>query len=624
MRRKITLRAGQTQRVATASAVLLRGVEEPTGQVLGQREVAERVGWAADLVQQMATRLLAAHWNAVDVARLASGRDHTGRPLPSTAYTALRRLGWTIAPPPGIQVNDRVVRVAQEAAGRLLRSAAWRAELLAAVLATWPKNPTKRTSAEWDALRAAVPNGGAVATGVLRARTRQVAEFIQRHQRPPKDLFELEAPPRAPRQLLLAACDHQQATIVRCQDDPDRFAVLRVQLPVRPDARSYQDWTWVVMRFTLPPTVPPDAALHLPTIRTTKGKACGDVTFTHAVPAASCTGHIVALGVDWGVNVLLAAGSVRLVQDADGRRSGTTDGRTVMFRAGGILAKADRVRRAGEVVSAKVNQHAALINGRAARGLTEGAVLRAKHDLLAAERDRIARRRRHLNTALANATAAWLVKHARAAQASVIYFEDLRDLEARGKSRNLNTRLSQTVRSQILTATRHAAAKHGIAVVVVPARETSRRCPRCLTVLKHAKAPDRPAERGWKWAICPKCGYTGDRDAGAWQRIASRGLLHQQKTFHDRTSGQLRVRGVDPERMPARAFSSVSPPPESIDQGSDRPSGDPVPAVCPGSDTRRPPRTDSVSLIGADSVRRDARPRAGVTASRHVGTRPRH
>jgi hypothetical protein len=449
-------------------------------------------------------------------------------------------------------VNDRVVRMAQETAGRLLRAAGWRAGLVTAVLATWPKDPEKRTPEEWDALRAAVPDGQGrlVASGILRARTRQIAGYLRRHNRLPTGVFELEASPGSPRMLPLAAVDRQQATLARCPDDPDSFAVLRVQLPTRPDPGSYRDWTWVAIRFRLPPTVPSDAALHLPTLRVNNGKARADVAFTHAVPAVARTGHTVALGVDWGVSCLLTAGVVHLTQDVDddSRRDGrrcVTGNRTLMFRADGILAKADRLRRAGEAVSAKVNQQRLLLDGRQAAGLPTDPALQARHDLLVVEQARIAARRRHLNIALANAAANWLTSHAIAAGAAVIYVEDLRDLEARGKGRALNTRLSQTVRGQLLTATRHAAARHGIAVVTVPARETSKRCPRCLAVVKHSKAPDRPDAPGWKWATCPGCGWTGDRDAGAWQRIAARGLLHQHETVADPTIWQLRVRGVD-------------------------------------------------------------------------------
>ncbi|MFU8855340.1 zinc ribbon domain-containing protein, partial [Micromonospora sp. SL1-18] len=81
--------------------------------------------------------------------------------------------------------------------------------------------------------------------------------------------------------------------------------------------------------------------------------------------------------------------------------------------------------------------------------------------------------------------------------------------------RSLNTRLSQQVRGKIVDRMRHLAAEAGVAVVTVPARNTSKHCPQCLTPLRHCKAPDKPTVAGWKWAICPNtgsCGWQGDRD----------------------------------------------------------------------------------------------------------------
>jgi hypothetical protein len=128
----------------------------------------------------------------------------------------------------------------------------------------------------------------------------------------------------------------------------------------------------------------------------------------------------------------------------------------------------------------------------------------------------------------------------------VIYLEDLRSMEAKGMGRTLNTRLSQQVRGRIVERMRHLAGEVGIAVVLVPAKNTSRHCPQCLVPLRHCKAPDRPATPGWKWAICPApaCGWQGDRDQAAWRRIAARGLTHQPKTIIDRASGTMTIRRV--------------------------------------------------------------------------------
>ncbi|MFI1356297.1 zinc ribbon domain-containing protein [Streptomyces sp. NPDC020898] len=354
-------------------------------------------------------------------------------------------------------------------------------------------------------------------------------------------MFELEEAPRAARMLLLSACDGQQATIERGEPDPGR-ALLRLQLPIRPEPRSYADWTWVACPITLPPTIPANAVLHLPTLRITGGKVRADLAYSHAVPAARRTGHRVALGVDWGLNTLLSAGAARLHDNGQI----TALGAGAQFRTAGVLAKQHRLRRLSEHLHTKADHYQRLIRDRTGDPDTAGHPLHARHEVLREEIRRVSARRTNLNDALAWAAARWTVDQAIAAKATVIYLEDLRSMEARGMGRTMNTRLSQTVRGQITDRIRHLAAETGIAVVIVPPRDTSRHCPRCLTPLRHRKAPDRPTITGWKWALCPQsdCGWQGDRDHGAWQRIAARGLTHQTKTVTDRTAGQMVIRTV--------------------------------------------------------------------------------
>jgi hypothetical protein len=572
--------------------VLARGgTDEKAGEALTTATLAERVAWCAALVQGMAARLSAGHWNPAGLESLASGRDAADRPLPAMAWMALRRLGWGAAPPDGVTVNDRVVRMAQEQAGRALRSACWRDGLTRAVTGTWPADPAKRTGQEWDAVRAAVPGGEQLPSAVIRARTRQIIRYLRDHGRLPDGVTELEAPPRMPGMLILAACDRQQAVLERHEADPRR-ALLRLQLPVRPDPRGYGDWSWVAVPLALPPTVPAAATLHLPTLRAAGGRVLADIAFTQPVPRARRTGHTVALGIDWGLNTMLSAGAVRLRPDG----AVTALGAGGQYRAGGVLAKAGRLRRQGEALHAKADRCQRLAAGDEAHPLT------AKAAVLTEEAGRVAGRRGHLNDALAWSAARWAAGQAVAAGATVIYVEDLRSMEARGMGRTLNTRLSQTVRGRIIERLRHIAAGHGIAVVTVPARGTSRYCPRCLVPLRHCKAPDRPTAPGWKWARCPGCGWQGDRDHGAWQRIAARGLAHQAKTAVSRDTGTMTVRAVD-DALEARAV--VAP----YASGRDRSKAGPTPRR---STPRRAPRRRTAPS--------PPRPRGGQRPEGHATT----
>jgi hypothetical protein len=531
-------------RTACARVLVRGGTDEKTGETLSAAAVAERVGWCAALVQGMAGRLAVGHWNPADLETLASGEDGAGKPLPSQAWMGLRRLRWAAIPPDGVKANDRIARMAQELAGRLLRSALWRDALTIAVVGTWPADPDKRTPEEWNAARAALPGGEHLPSPVIRARTRQAACYLRCHGRLPAGVTELEAPPRVPAILILAAADRQQAVLERHEAHPRR-ALLRLQLPVRPDPRGYSDWTWVAVPLLLPPTVPAAATLHLPTLRPSGGRVMADVAFTQQVPQARRTGHTVALGIDWGLNTLMSAGACRLNQDV----TITALGAGAQYRANGVLARQHRLRRQGEALHAKLSHHERLTAGRDDHPLT------AKAAVLRDEAAHVADRRSHLNDALAWSAARWAADQALAAGASVIYAEDLRSMEARSMGKTLNTRLSQAVRGKIVERLRHIAAEHGIAVVTIPPRGTSRNCPRCLTPLRHCKSPDQPAISGWKWARCPGCGWQGDRDTGAWQRIAARGLTHQAKTTASRDTDAMAVRAVD-DALEARAVVS--------------------------------------------------------------------
>jgi putative transposase-like DNA-binding protein len=578
--RKRRTPGGTAAATACARAVIRGGIDELTGEVVTTRVLAAGVGWCTALVCGMAGGLLASHWNAPDVAALAGGMDAASRPLPAAAWMALRRLGWAARAPEGITVNDRIVRMAQEQAGRTLRSAIWRKELTSALLATWPADPQKRTKKEWEAIRGAMTRGGHLPSSVIKASTRQILRFQRAEGRLPIDLFELQAAPSAARLLLLCACDRQQATIERSPTNPGRV-LLRLQLPVRPDPRSYQDWTWVACPLTLPPTVPAGAALHLPTLRLANGKIRAEVAFTHAVPASRCAGHVIALGVDWGLNTLLSAGAARL--NADGTI--TAAGSGAQYRAGGVLAKQHRLRRQGETLHAKASHYDRLIAGDQRHPLV------ARRAVLAEELRHVSERRCNLNDALARSAARWAADQAIAAGASVIYLEDLRSMEAKGMGRTLNTRLSQTVRGQITSWIRHLAAEAGIAVVTIPARGTSRQCPRCLAPLRHCAAPDTPGQRGWKWAICPSphCGWQGDRDQGAWQRIAARGLTHQHTTTTDHSTRTMTIAAVDDDREAAAVVTAQPARPRPQAGRARRTSSRPAPRRRRAPSPARPP-----------------------------------
>lgn len=517
---------------ATAPCTAFRAVEEATGEPVSARLLAERVDFLAALTQELATEVVVAHWNDDDLVRVGSRVGPDGRALPSKGWAAMRRLGWAAVAPADVHVSDRVRRLAEEAAARALRLAAHRGVVVHAILATWPVDPWRRTDAEWAALRQRLTQG--VHNAEIRSRTRQLCAFKTDHDgRLPACLTELEHPPAMSGQVLLAAADKQLITIERTGP---HAAVLRIQLPLTGRPASRAQWAWHAIRLAVPEHVPDRASLCAPTLRVTGGRVRVDLPWRAPAPSAPRAGHTVALGLDWGVNTLLTGTVGKLADTPTGRRV-VTDGRALRFDATGVSAKLHRLRGNREHVAARREHYARLLEGLPASDPGgQQVLLQAKHTALAAEHQRICDRIRHLNRALAWAAARWAVNQAQALGASVIYLEDLATLEARGRRKG-NSRLSAQVRGRVVDAIRHLAARAGLMVVTVPARGTSRLCPRCNRVLAHTPAPDRTEEKGWKWAICRNCGLAGDRDHTAAERIVARGLLAQTHLRTDPRTG---------------------------------------------------------------------------------------
>ncbi|MEV0354365.1 transposase [Nonomuraea sp. NPDC050680] len=525
----------------TATCTAYGASVEASGEVVAQGVLVRRVAWLTGLARDLTACIVAARWSVADLDALASGRGLDGRVLPSKGWMAVRRLGWGVSPAAGVHVCDRVLRCAQEQAARALRLALHRRVVVAAIVATWPRDQGARTGAEWAALRAVLPSG--VSAAEIRNRTRQVRAYLDAHEVFPADLTELEQPPKVAAQVVLAAADRQLLTLQRIGD---HRALLRVRLPLVEFPACARDWAWHVLPLALPPTVPPEAKLCAPTVRVSKGRVRVDLPFKIPITVAPATGHTVGCGFDWGLNTLLTGAAGCLTdsrETSDGRTIDNgrviSDGRPLAYDARGVSAKLHRLRAEREHLAAK-HCHLERLLARITPADPRHAALRTAWQRVGVEHERLCARIRYLNKALAWSAARWAVDQAVAAGATVIYLEDLATLEARGRRGRANARLSGQVRGQIVEAIRHLAAKHTIAVVTVPARGTSKYCPRCGTgtsVLRHCPAPDRLTEKGWTWAYCPACGLSCDRDRAAAERIVSRGLLGQHTTRTHRSTG---------------------------------------------------------------------------------------
>ncbi|WP_149830051.1 transposase [Streptomyces tailanensis] len=433
--------------VATATCTAFGGVVESSGERVGQRLLLERVSYLASLCQELTGAVVASRWDEGSLDVLAAGLGGQGKELPSKGWMALRRLHWAgvAAPAEGVYVSDRVRRAAEEYAARTLRLAVHRRTVVAAILATWPADPSRRTGAEWAALRALLPAG--ISGAEIRSRTRQVGAYLAEHGKLPAGLCELEEPPRVAAQVLLAAMDRQQVTLQRLDETTAR---LRVKLPLCAAPASGREWAWHVIDIRLPGTVHADAVLHTPTLRPTPaGRIAVDLPYSRPVPAARASGHRVAVGFDWGVNTLLTGALGRLTGRGESKRV-VTDGRPLIFDATAISAKLHRLRGHREHLAAKRDHYRALANPLGAPHRAWGRLLHGAA-VLQREHERVCARIRKLNDALAWSAARWAVDQTTALGATVIYLEDLATLEARGRRRG-NARLSGQVRGTVAEA----------------------------------------------------------------------------------------------------------------------------------------------------------------------------
>ncbi|MET7333852.1 zinc ribbon domain-containing protein [Nonomuraea sp. NPDC005650] len=611
---------------ATATCITHCATVEETGETVSHTLLVRRVAWLCGLARELAAQLVTARWNPDDLDALVSGVGPDGRALPSKGWMALRRLGWGASLEPGVYACDRVLRCAQEQVARTLRLALHRRRLVAAIVAAWPHNPRARTRAEWDMLRTALPDG--VSAAAIRHRTRQIRAYRDEHGGVlPGDLTELEEPPDVAAQIVLAAADRQLVTLERTDQ---RNAHLRVRLPLVEAPACRRDWAWHLLPITLPPTVPPEAALCTPTLRVKGGQVRVDLPFQIPIAFAPATGHVITCGFDWGVNTLLTGTVARL---ADGRV--LSDGRRLAYDASGVSAKLQRLRAEREHLATKHKHQETLLAGITVAD-SRYAQLAAACQVIRVEHERLCTRIRNLNKALTWSAARWAVDQAVAAGATVIYLEDLATLEARRRRGRANARLSGQVRGRLSEAIRHLAAKHTIAVVTVPARGTSKYCPRCgegASPLTHCPAPDRLAERGWTWAYCPACGLSCDRDQAAAERIVARGLLGQHATRTHRTTGTRTIgKGVEGNvararrprkatraaRRSRRTRTDLHPRPAARDRSKDRPTSKRL--------TRTPRNTFMISSRVPDrrTVPAPLPPRSGQRPAGHAPKPGRH
>ena len=114
---------------ATASCTAFCGRDEQSSADVRRPALAERVQWLAEMAAEITRKLIFEHFTDADIGRLGAGVGPDGRPLPAKGYAAMRRLGWTATS--DVHCSDRVHRMGEEAAARLLRQADHRRQIVA-------------------------------------------------------------------------------------------------------------------------------------------------------------------------------------------------------------------------------------------------------------------------------------------------------------------------------------------------------------------------------------------------------------------------------------------------------------------------------------------------------------
>ena len=523
---------------STARAICL-GAQDRQGERISSRELTNRIQAAITLVSEMTDTLLQDLWNPWGLTSIC-GPDELGNPLPSFAYKALERLGWQATSPTQVHVCSRMKRMAEEAAGRTLRTGEERAWVVECLLATYPWDTQELKDQLWKQLPRSTSSTW------VRNLQRRVRKFLLQTGVLPINLCDLEPTSTHGDSLLLAATDSQYAFLTQTDDIADAL-ILEILLPTNSRPRTRQEWAWHRLLIRgLEYALGEGAGFCLPTLRVRYGRLQIDLPIEISRPPVAAQ-HVRSFNLDWGVTRLFTGSVLEKLRDEDGRpiqdRHGKgiifTDGRPFHFQVRGMSAKYHRVRAHFQQLRAKADQYARILGGNPSP--ESRSRFEKLHTRATGEAKGCATRMSNLNKEIAKLAAKWVVEQALANGCTLICVEDLKDLEAGGMGPVLNKKISAQVRGMVLAELNYQAAKVGLVVRSVTAGGTSANCSRCTQSLNHVRSSDdhRP---GWHWARCRHCGLQADRDHASSEYTGMRGLLASGEGKEERVTTDLPVR----------------------------------------------------------------------------------
>jgi len=470
--------------------------------------------------------------------------------------------------------------MAQEQAGRVLRSASWRAGL-----DRRGAGDVARAAAQADAR--GVGRGpqrgarwGAPAVQCHQGRTRQVLRFLDARGACPGTCSTWRSRPRR-----RGCCCCRPATGSRPRSGTARMTRQGAAAgPAPGQARPAGLPGLDVGIMSRHPAAhrPAGAVLHLPRLRIAGGTVRADLAFSHAVPRSAGRAHGRTRG-GLGPEHAAERGRGPAARRRDDHRLGAgaqygPPGSWPGSTGCAATASGCTPRPAGTPAHRRRRRHP----------------LNAKSAVLAEEIGRVSQRRSHLNDALAWSAARWATDQAIAAGATVIYLEDLRSMEA-GTGRT-STPGSPRRRGRIADRIRHLAAENGIAVVTSrPAAHpvlSPLAWPRYGTP-RHPTSPPRRLEVGH----LPQPGVRLARRPGPG-RLAAHRRPRPRLPRHDHHRPRRRTMAIRAAGDSMEAPRSSPPsPPGATGQGRSHPQPNPTPrAQATGAPSpARPPAAPAAS-----------------------------
>ena len=268
-------------------------IDEVTGEVV---EAGQLTGWLLDLVAELSADLMGRCWQPATFTTLREGVDALGRKLPPTAAVVAQRLGWIPQPPAGVYAPSRVVRLAQANVVPILKTVAYRDQLIPHVAAALDEHghlDPSRLSEECQGVSAAYVRN--LARQLRRAGANEVSSITQ-----------LQAAPAVPRLARLGAVDAQLVQL----DTADQAGVwLRIKLPIMAAPARRHDWRWYKLWCPIPARLESrDIYIwHLPTISMHRGAPLLRFAITEVVAEPDTANATAALGIDWSPASLGAA-----------------------------------------------------------------------------------------------------------------------------------------------------------------------------------------------------------------------------------------------------------------------------------------------------------------------------